>query len=807
MGQTKEKSSAAEAKAPARQKKAQKRTNRSHTEEITGGTSMEQQNIQNSRRRHSLIQRNSLSLAFFLGTALLLLLFASSAYADSYFRGDLRHRPRLAFDGRDGAHIARVIQRINNDETPWSSAYRALRDLAEKGSVVNHRNSGWEKKDDKYAVLYGQEAKNGRIASAKAFVAWLYSRGLDPAWRPLPRLPGHSSPREWVKRQAADAARVIESMYDDWPCYRGFSVINRGIVAADSLVMHCVAFDLLSALPASLRPSLGKAEECLGNLASDFQYWYFTVDGYDNNHPIRVSSALGVAAVAINRHDRYRWWKPGTWWHRPSKWIAKAEKELHPVRRSSNLYYQLRRGACAEGTGYHQYAGDLYMPFFFAYNRFLSGGGVPFLQSNLVTEGERWEVQLRLPDGRRPVIDNSRLLRDTMPAYFLSRARGGVRSAADRTLFLWDWKRAGYPGIGGRQAIFLLAAYDPTPQQLQVADAMSGPSLAPTRFLSTQGQAILRTGWGKDDAFALVMAEHGEVRKRGKGHEAVDNGAYTFYAHGDLVTIDPGYAGFSQVERTNKGEDRSMVLVNGKAPKPAHKRLGFLDWVSGGEDAYIVSGARTRNGSSIRSVEVKSTYRSARIRRTIALVEKRYLIVEDLCKNRWWWKKTFTTQVQTNGGAAKNRPLQVSGSTVRYRTNRKSLPVCVGAAATAPLSTRVTSRFDSFGENPKGHDAIEYSTRGREVIFLTAIAANPQGGAQPIVEPIPVKGGAAVLWIKAGGRYDMVIANPRKAHITVPATAYTRTITTRCELVVVSFDPSGSHRILWRVGSGNVAIR
>ncbi|HVY61242.1 MAG TPA: hypothetical protein VHF22_06280, partial [Planctomycetota bacterium] len=496
-------------------------------------------------------------LAVILGVALL----AGEARAATYFHPELTHRPRLGFDGRDPGHVARLVAHVSAQEQPWAATYAAIRDRAERGAIVPYGSSGWDTKPDKWAVLYGQEATNGQVAAAKAAVAWLYSQGLDPAWRPLPHLAGEATPAGWAKAQAAQAARTIEGMYPSWPCYKGNDVIDRGIVAADELASHCEAYDLLAALPASLRPSLAAAEKRIGGLAADLNFYYFTVDVQKNNHSIRVASALGLAGLTINTFDEYRWWNPATAWKRPAAWVAKAEDNLHPSAASSVLCYQTSTGAYAEGTSYYDYAADLYLPFFFAYDRFLSGAGVPFLRSDGVTNVARWSLDLRLPDGRRPAVDNATVHADFTPGYFLSRAAGGARSAADQAAFLWDFDRQGHPGMTGARAISMLAAFDPAPSVVQAAAALASPwGAQPTRFLDAQGAAVLRSGAGAADAYALVDAQHGDVRTRGAGHESVENGAYTFFARGDFVTIDPGYPGFTDVAKVNKGEQRSMVL-------------------------------------------------------------------------------------------------------------------------------------------------------------------------------------------------------------------------------------------------------
>ena len=304
-----------------------------------------------------------------------------------------------------------------------------------------------------------------------------------------------------------------------------------------------------------------------------------------------------------------------------------------------------------------------------------------------------------------------------------------------------------------------------------------------------------------------MLAQAGEVRKHGGGHESVANGSYAFAAFGDHVTIDPGYFGFSEVEKTNRGEHRSMVLVDGKAAKPAYKPLGIFSFRSGGTDTHVVSGPRTVELAEVRAVEVESDYAKGEVRRTIALVgapgSERYLLIEDRCRAKK--ARRFTTQVQTNAGAPKQRPLTVNGPVVRYETRRSRLPVCVGAVASAPLDVRTSQRESSNGEGPRGHEAIEYSARGRDVRFVTAVAVQPQGAAAPTVAPLTAPGGALALRVEAAGEVDVVIALPGSGSVQVNGGAGTSPVTTSHALTVVRFDANGVGRTVWTVGPGNVS--
>ena len=738
--------------------------------------------------------------------ALAFALLATPCLAGGKVYAHLTHRPRLTFDARDTAHTQRQVARINAQTEPWAGAYRYLRTLAETGTPVRHGASGWKGKPDKWAVLYGQEARNGRIAAAQAMVAWLSTQGCDPAWLPLPKLPGDATPEGWLKQRAGLARQTIEGMYDDWPCWRGFGVINRGIVMADSLTLHCVAYDLLAALPRSWRGSLGDSEKRLACLAGDARRWVGALEFENNNHPMRVAAGLGIAALTLNTHDRSRWWKPGTWYSRPKGWLKKAERINDPTRRGSELRYQARTGAFAEGSSYYHYALDLVLPYAYAYERTLRNERkrVKLMQSDLLNDLMRWPIELRRPAGKRPQVDHSVVFTDALPLFFQNRLPAGARSGADRARLLWDTRRSGV-GLGGARAPFLLAAYDPTAAEVLAADQATAPDpgLRPTRFLPDQGAAVLRTSWEADAAHVMVQAQHGELRKRGSGHESVDNGSYTFFAHGEAVTVDPGYFGFSQVEKTNRGEHRSLVLVDGKAAKPAHLRLGFLGWTSGGEDTHLQSGARTQAGARVRSAEVASRYRKADVRRTLALVDARYLLIEDRCSARR--AKTFTTQVQANAGARHNRPLTVQGAQVSYATKQLGRLTAVGAASTGSLSVRTTVRESRTGDGAEGHEAIEYSTRGKRVRFLTAVAVAAAGGAAPSVSELNAPGDALALRVEVGGAVDVVISNPGRATVALPAAGGAGAVRTDQELVIVSF-AGGQKQILWAVGPGTTVF-
>ncbi|MCB9556306.1 MAG: heparinase II/III family protein [Deltaproteobacteria bacterium] len=694
--------------------------------------------------------------------------------------GALTHRPRATFDGRDTAHLKRVIERVNDDKAPWSTAYRALRKTLQQDATP-FADSGWLAAADQYAALYGSETRNGEIALAKAMVAWLASQGLDPSWLPLPSTPTQSA-TDWAKQQAQQALQILDGMYERWQCLKGFDVINRGIVAASSLLNHAAAYDLLAALPANWGLNLTIANQRLTKMAGDFAGCFPIIATYRSNHSIRVAAGLGMAAIALDNRD--------------AGWISIVERQLHPTNAASDLVYQGKSGAFAEGTSYYDYAHELALPFAFAYTRYLSGRGERLLDSDLYSELVLWGVYWQLPSGHRPAVDNSRVHRSSTPLYFLSRAVGGARSIADQSLLLWDLERNGFVGFDGRFSGFALAAFDP-PTGLSA----SAPSSSPTRYDALRGGAVLRSGWNSDDAYALVMAQNGEAQRHGGGHEAVQNGSYSFYTKGETITLDPGYRGWSEVTQTNQAQHHSMVLVDDQGPRPpSHELLG---WVANGTETQIVSGPRTHTNSDSAAVALKTSYQGATVSRTVVLVQKRYLVVEDLLSASAAHR--FSTLIQLNSGGKDGAVKLDAAEVAHYLTPQSAIPTvvaCQANVARAPLALNKRKNGSGLAGGDQ-HFAAICATKGSHnaAQFLTLIATG-ENGAAPELRELSVEG-AQVYYLRDGQRSDVVISNPDRRKIVVGAQSDTTTISTDAELAILSFSQHKG-RVLYRVGGASL---
>lgn len=708
------------------------------------------------------------------------------------WRKDIGHRPRATLDARDAAHLQRLRDRIHAREAPWSLGYEQLRALAERGRVVPHGASGWRGQPDRWAALYGQEVQNGLVARAKAAVAWLGAQGVDPGWLPLPRLPGQTTPDGWLRQQAAEAAGVIDGMYDDWPGWRGFSVLNRGIVSAESLLVHAQAWDLLAGLPASLRPGLGRGERRIAALAEDHAFYAWILDGPGGNHPIRVDAGLATAGVVLNRWDRYRWWQPWTWWADPKDWVRRGERELDPERRGGNLREQLESGAFAEGTSYHHYAADLHGPFHWAYAR--AGGDAfhPFASARLERLW-RWDFAIRLPDGRRPAVDNSPLTRSSLGALTVNRLPRGSFDQEQRRRQGWDWSDQGWPGAQGARSLELLSAFDPSPADQTAIAASAAPGGA--AFLPDEGAAVLRSGPGREAAHALLLCEHGSARTRGGGHEDVDPLALAVWAEGDALLLDPGYPGWSGVGATRSAEHHSLVLIDGAGPPGPRKTLfGLGPWEARGADAFLEPGERTFDGRALDSAAARTEYRGARLRRTATLLRGRALVVEDLVEAGG--PRDLTAAWQAGGGGTKRGRAALTGLGLSFTTHRLAVPVELAVATTrGPAALALATNRDALGGDlsPAGHDqhaTLLATVRADRARLLTLIAWGAPGAAPP---PVPVRildrPGATALAAGTGAGWTVVAAAQEATQLLLlPATATTPAIETDGTTLVVAIE-------------------
>lgn len=257
-----------------------------------------------------------------------------------------------------------------------------------------------------------------------------------------------------------------------------------------------------------------------------------------NNWQVRQYALLGIIAVALD----------------DAALFDVADRE---VRRAIE-FQVVGEGAWAEGHAYLAYSASMYLPFFH-----LARPRFDYFRWGPVVRVHRWSVLSRLPDGRRPNFDDSHL--------------GGFQSyLVPGGLTRWDFDH----GAGGVDPVFAYLWFD---------DARPAPpDVGPTIHFRDAGNLIFRTGWDRDATMLFVLAERGEARTRGWGHEHPDGTSFMLYSRGRWLAIDSGYGNYLTHHRVLGPEHHNRVLVDGQGPGFIMDDVEILEL----DDAHAVVEAR-----------------------------------------------------------------------------------------------------------------------------------------------------------------------------------------------------------------------
>ena len=174
---------------------------------------------------------------------------------------------------------------------------------------------------------------------------------------------------------------------------------------------------------------------------------------------MRAYAGLGLAAMALSDH-------PGGA-NTPQEW---ADHAYDLVTRS--LWQQIddEDGSWAEGPFYGRYAADVYLPWMYALRNLT---GVDLFADPQVEATHRWSLNLRLPSGRRPNIDDAHL--DDAYGHYLSAVY------ADGGLHRWDWEQnENGPFTRGFNEMDAIAIYDDSVEA-------RAPDHGPTVFMPAAG--------------------------------------------------------------------------------------------------------------------------------------------------------------------------------------------------------------------------------------------------------------------------------------------------------------------------------
>lgn len=518
---------------------------------------------------------------------------------------------------------------------------------------------------------------NAAIAQANAMLAWAFD---DDA-------------------AAAKAKALLLGFRDDFENDHDSDIDIR---ITSVLYPFVNTWDLLLATPWITRAEADEGRDRIASVTRKFVARY--LDGSfertisfvitQNNHPLRAAATIGYVALAFPDDPD------------ATRWLDWATDQMDYLLGPKGHYVQ-SDGAVSEGPFYYSFAFAAVVPFLIALDRNAEGAvhhhtcitrnDVDPWSDNGCVEGEAftlpsllrdptfvstldWSVALRRPSGVRAVLDDTHVAVTNGAALVTAYGAGSH--------LVWDWaENAVMPHDTGKFG-------DLGPWYLAyVTDAAPTPPPFRNRFFPEGGQAVFRSGWGTNDLWLMLVADHGPARK--SLHNHADGTSFALSAYGDDLLIDTGYYKpiTSQNPRTTDAPSHNVVLVDGSA---GPKRGLLNDW--GDVDAFLEN---TLDGEAIAWAEARKSYENVELRRGVAFARKRYAVVADRITSEVATSRSFQWRAHAWAGFDAGGSYALLGN--RLTIDREHGGLLVAATTTAGDPTFVEPPFVALSP-PHVHD-------------------------------------------------------------------------------------------------------
>ena len=436
----------------------------------------------------------------------------------------------------------------------------------------------------------------------------------------------------------------------------------------------------------------------------------------DNWH-IRAYSGLGLAALALSEYNNGE----GT----PQEW---ADRAFEMVTSSLDFQIEERDGGYAEGPFYSRYAADVYLPYLFALK---NRTGLDLFADPKIEKMHDWSLNLRLPNGRRPNIDDGHL--DDFYGHYLAavQANGGVHR--------WDWKN-NERGLYVRQFAEMdaIALYD---DSVPAQEPTHGPSV----FMPGAGDAVFRSDWSAAATYMLLRGENGPAREHGFSHEHPDGTSFVLYAGGEMLALDAGYINFANHDKVNKGRDHNVVLIDGNGPP--RRILPVLETVGDRTDAFIEAFFTSTAGDY---AEVRTAYRGVELRRRVFFADHRYFLVADEIDDPGR-HHAYEWRLHGNGGGTSGGAYNRTGNLARWtRAKAELLAFLPDRAGRVALESEAIHSFAYRQEQT--HAVLRVQQEGVNGRYLAVLYPRATGEAEPAFATAPAQGAEAAVVALAGVR-------------------------------------------------------
>ena len=539
----------------------------------------------------------------------------------SKWHPELNISPRLFFDKDDQENIRTHIKsRISGKAEPYATIYNRILNIADR--VPSEYRESFDTRIS---------SQNGEIAEASAFLGWL------------------NGDETYLNK----ALNIIAMKFPD---PTGVSLEEKyNLYESEALTSLCTAYEYLSSTTNIDTSLLSSARD---NLIMRLNYFreithngtYAVSLAYlNNNHKIKVLSALGLCAMLLN--DR-----------------REAAFEISSAMSGIDFLmsdFQNAEGFYAEGWSYLNYTGNSFLPFMYAYHRYARGKSIPYYGVENISGGSPHTGKVvQIQD----FVTNPKIERLYKMALFSTQPNGLMNPIDDANPeclhgsilykifnnpdFLWQWYKPDCNFNTNRlNTLSLLLLTDDKAPEIPTTIGLEASEIE-------GGVAIMRSGFDANSTYLAFIGEHQKARTNGLGHEHPDELSFILWAYSTPLVIDPGYINWENHNYTKYAKDHSVILIDGEgAPyDDIRNRIGadvYLSDISYDGRVSYVSGL--------------TSYLDSEIKRSVIRINDRYFVLLDRVKFKDNNPHEVTVQINgMGGGDIPDSKLTITDNLARY---------------------------------------------------------------------------------------------------------------------------------------------
>ncbi|MCE0497198.1 MAG: heparinase II/III-family protein [Methylacidiphilales bacterium] len=435
-----------------------------------------------------------------------------------------RNHPRIIFDS---AGLARVKQRIH-DDPEIAGLWNQLK--AQCDSYVDLKSPSYldaSKAYDEYLALAGKGSGNAPELEQNAR-KWLNPLDmLDFAY-------AVSGDERYGRKAVELAVATAQKLTPD--------AMNEGFFYTRSFPTRSLALAFDWCYPLFTSDQRQIVRQSLIDFGNNLYFqnlnniWGQSSLGRAWNWNPGLASACGLAALVLDGET-----------HAPTRqWIFQSTCNVEDYLR----FGVDAQGGAIEGPSYFGY-GSGFTPYFVEAMR--AGKGEDLYVTTNYNRFVHWLPMEMLPGGKRVNnIEDSDYGMSTpeVALYALDRE-------SDRALARYLWEQLFKGGVSPQ---FLPAAILWAPEKVPAAEIAARVAKLPDwGWAGGRSVVVSRTGWGPDDAYMSVHAQHYTAIR----HDHADKGQFTFYAYGDDLVIDSGYGNDADPAKSTSGYAHNQVMVDG----------------------------------------------------------------------------------------------------------------------------------------------------------------------------------------------------------------------------------------------------